>query len=164
MQDRKLLKKLWIAGLLLFPTLFMKPTKDRWIIFLFNAFLNTYIDNYLVVTGRLKYPHRLKKVIKFSNGSVLYDSLLCPLVTTWYYMATRKVKNSSEFLLKTILFVLPQLIFELILEKYTKIIKYKNGWKWYHSFFTIALIKILARGFMELINKISRLNSVARLH
>ncbi|MDP4083710.1 MAG: CBO0543 family protein [Bacillota bacterium] len=159
MTDRKLLKLLWSVGLFLAPTLFMRPTKDRWIVFLFNAFLNTYIDNYLVASKRLKYPNRLKSVKKLSNGSVLYDSLLCPLMTTWYYIATRHVKKISKFLFITFLFVLPQLIFELLLEKYTEIIKYKKGWKWYHSFFTISFIKIFVRGFIQMINKASQINS-----
>jgi hypothetical protein len=158
MSDRKILRMLWIFGLFLMPTLMMKPMKDRWIIFLLNSVLNNKIDHYLVTTNRLSYPHRLKQARKFSKGSILYDNLLCPLVTTWYYTSTKKYKNISDFLIKTLLFVLPQLIFEVVLEKYTKIIKYKKDWKWYHSFVTIAFIKLFVRGFMQFINKVSRTN------
>ncbi|MDQ0200786.1 hypothetical protein [Neobacillus ginsengisoli] len=83
MLERRILKRLWLIGLALLPTLFKKPIKDRWIVFLLNGSLNQYLDDYLVSTNRIKYPIRLKNVPFLTKGSVLYDSLLCPLVTTW---------------------------------------------------------------------------------
>lgn len=152
MLERKILKSLWILGLMLFPTLFKKPIKERWIVFLFNSLINVYLDNYLVNTKRLQYPVRVKNAGLFTKGSILYDNLLCPIVTVWYCQATKNTKKVSEFLLKTFLYVLPQTVVEIVLEKYTNLIDYKNGWKWYHTFGAISLVKLMIRGFIGLIN------------
>ena len=152
MSERNILKFLWILGLIIFPTLFMKPIKERWIVFLLNSTLNQYLNNFLVSTNKLVYPVRIKNEKLYTQGSILYDSVLCPIVTVWYHQATKKPKGVFDFLMKTIIFVSPQIIVEILLEKYTKLIKYKNGWKWYHSFGAVALIKMFVRGFIELVN------------
>lgn len=152
MLERKILKLLWILGFLIFPTLFKKPIKERWIIFLLNSVFNQYLDNYLVQTNRLAYPVRIKNAHYFTKGSILYDTVLCPIVTVWYHQATKNTKNILEFIIKTIIYVSPQIIIEIIFEKYTNLVKYKNGWKWYHSFGAVAFIKVIIRTFVELIN------------
>ncbi|WP_419888330.1 CBO0543 family protein [Neobacillus niacini] len=151
MLERKILKYLWILGIILFSTIFRKPIRERWIVFLFNSVLNIYLDNYLVHTKRLKYPVRVKHAGLFTRGSILYDNLLCPIVTLWYCQSTKNTKKISEFLFKTFLYVLPQTVIEIILEKYTDLIEYKKGWKWYHTFGAIAAVKMLVRGFIQLI-------------
>jgi hypothetical protein len=157
MLEKKILKLLWILGLILFPaTLFKHPIKERWIVFLLNGVLNQFLDNYLVSTKRIKYPIRIKNAHKFTKGSILYDTLLCPLVTVWYHQATKQPKHIGEFIFKSIIFVLPQISIEIILEKYTKLINYKNGWKWFHSFGAIMLIKLFVRGFIEILNRSSK--------
>ncbi|MDQ6596402.1 hypothetical protein E2K98_29765 [Bacillus salipaludis] len=156
MTDRKILKFLWLLGLvLLFPTLLKKPIKEQLIIFLLSSFFNTPLDNYLVSKDRLEYPVRLKNERKFTKGSFLYDSILCPLITVWYYQSTQKTKKLSEIILKTFLFTTPQVILEALMERFTRTINYKKGWKWYHSFIGIFLLKLYIRGFVGLINLIS---------
>lgn len=151
MLERKILKYLWILGIIIFSTLFRKPIRERWIVFLFNSLLNIYLDNYLVNTKRLKYPVREKHAGLFTSGSILYDNLLCPIVTVWYCQSTKNTKKISEFLIKTFLYVLPQTVAEIFLEKYTDLIEYKKGWKWYHTFGAITAVKVLIRGMIELI-------------
>lgn len=147
MSDKKILKFLWISGLvLLFPTLLTKSIKEQLIVYLLSSYFNTPLDNYLVSKNRLEYPVGLKNERKFTKGSFLYDSILCPLLTVWYYQSTQKTKKLSGILFKTFLFTTPQVILEASLERFTRTIKYKKGWKWYHSFIGIFLIKLFIRG------------------
>ena len=158
MGDKKILKFLWGLGLgLLLPTLLKKPIKEQLIIFLLSSFFNTPLDNYLVSTNRIEYPVRLKNEKKFTKGSFLYDSILCPLLTVWYYQSTQKTKKIGEIFFKTFLFTTPQVILEVTMERFTRTIKYKKGWKWYHSYIGIFSIKLFIRTLVGSINYISKI-------
>jgi hypothetical protein len=157
MTDKKLLRFLWILGLvLLFPTLLKKPIKERVLIFLLSSSFNQPLDNLAVSTNRITYPVRLKNEGKFTKGRFLYDNLLCPLITVWFYESSRHTKKLSELLLKTFLFSTPQVILEATFERFTRTIKYKKGWKWYHSFISIYLIKLFIWALVQLLNVCSK--------
>jgi hypothetical protein len=137
------------AGIGLLPILLKKPGPKKWaVIHASNAVASQLMDGYLVKTKRLEYPVRFFP--KVLNTEFVYDYLLCPLITVLYCQSTYNA-SLLNIAAQGLLFAIPQTAIEYAAEKNTKIVKYKKGWTWVHSFVGIVATKYLFRGLFELI-------------
>lgn len=145
-RDQLILRGLLVVGLGILPVIFRKPPLKDWLlVYLWNAVSNIIIDHCIVSTRIVKYPVRL--LPKKFKSNVLFDFLLYPAVTVVYNQQTKDDKFITS-LYKLLMFVVPMTIIEQIAEKNTKLIKFKKGWKWYHSFVSLYIKSLLDRLWM----------------
>lgn len=148
--EKSVLKVLLIFGVGSFFNLIRKPPMKDWLlIFFFKSYIATFIDNLAVRKGYLKYPVNLFKTF---DVSVLFSYLIFPVSCVYFNQIT---KNSSikGILLKCLLFSAPSALVEHLLERKTKLIKYKKSWTSLHSFGSIAITFLMARFLMAIIRK-----------
>lgn len=50
---------------------------------------------------------------------------------------------------KLFLWGIPQGAYEILLERKTNSLRFKRGYKWYHSLFLVFIVKILSRVVLE---------------
>lgn len=68
---------------------------------------------------------------------MLFDYILFPITCVFYNQLTKDFRI-IQCLLKVLYFSIPMTIAELWLEKNTRIIKYKNGWNWTTTFYSLS--------------------------
>jgi hypothetical protein len=61
-----------------------------------------------------------------------------------------------KVLYKIVLFTIPMFFIELWAEKRTKLIEWKTGWMWYHTFTSVTLKSYLNRMLIGWIRKIEK--------
>lgn len=153
MNNRFEIRALWvllIIGIVLTPLSIKGKNYKKWLIaFFLNAYNNTFIASAIAKKGYLSYPVRF--LPNLYTSSVIYDFLLCSLVTVWYCRSTVG-DNWKKALAKVWLFVIPQVVTEALLEKNTKLIKYAKGWNWLTSLVTIAVAKLGIRTFLVMLD------------
>nr|WP_139189523.1 CBO0543 family protein [Evansella caseinilytica] len=152
--ERKILKVLIIIGLILTPLSFIGKNFKNWmIVFLLNSYANIFSAPVLQKKGYLRYPTRL--LPKYYQSSIIYDYCLCSLMTLWLCRTTANDtwKGWKKLVLKIISFIIPQVIFESWLERNTKLVSYKKGWTWLHSFITMFTLKFSIRNLIYLLDK-----------
>ncbi|MFV8830085.1 CBO0543 family protein [Alkalihalobacterium sp. APHAB7] len=156
MNEKKFLNYMFYFGILAIPFVFFrkKPLKDWVIVYFIVGFVSGIIDNILVTRGKLKYP--VKKFKNYFLVSCTFDFVLCPLLNVIYNQATYK-NNAWQSFLKLFLFITPMSLFETWLEKNTNLIKWKNGWKWYHTYISIFTKYLSVRIIMAIIRYFSNL-------
>lgn len=158
MKEKKIL---WIAtgiSLLLIPTLNKKPSIKYWsLLFLLFGFINHGLDQFLVSRKYITYPIRFAP--KLFKIQLIYDYFICPYISIWLCQTTYKSKLRS-IIGVSFLFTIPQMLLELWALKKTKLIKYNNNWTLKHTFVAILLVKLLARGILELVKKLSSIKNV----
>jgi hypothetical protein len=151
LKERQILKFSLILGLFFLPILFRKPSFKIWsTIYLTNGIVSHLTDRALVAQKKLSYPVRL--VPKLTKNSLVYDYIICPLISVAYCQATNHSKPLG-ILGKGILFALPQVAIEYLAERKTKLIRYKNGWTVLHSYIGILVVKLTFRGLFGLLKK-----------
>jgi hypothetical protein len=151
-----LLRSLFVLGIIsFFPLIRKKPAKqmNEWIIIFFiKSYISSFLDTIVNKKGFVSYPVRLFKIF---NISVLFNYILFPLTCVYYNQLT---KNSSlqGILTKSLYFSVPMAFFEDILEKNTKLVKYKNGWNSFISFFSITVTFLFVRGVISVIRFLNK--------
>lgn len=160
--DQWILRGLFVFGISLFAFLLRRPPiKDWLLVFLMNAVTNGIIDKVLVFYRILEYPTRVFP--KIFHIHTLFDYLLYPTVTVAYNQLTAKDKPIIIFF-KLFLFTIPIILIETWAKKNTGLIKYKKGWRWYHSFISLSLKTLLTRGWMEWIRRMDDKQKLAKAH
>ena len=154
------MSKLFLRAFVLFGLLFLpfafkkKPIKDWLIVYLSTALLSALLDHILVGKKLLAYPVRVfSKDFKYH---IVFDLLLCPLVSVFYNQLTYNEKSIVKIMGKQFLFTIPQLIIEILSGKYLNMVKWLNGWRWYHTFISMNAKYLAIRGFIQITRKISR--------
>ncbi|WP_345774222.1 CBO0543 family protein [Cytobacillus sp. S13-E01] len=143
-KDKSILVSTWIISLLLW-LLFVPREKFReaQVSFLFKHII-TWLFGLLVVKFNLiEYPVRFfKRVNKtsFTFEYMVYPTL-CALFNLYYPDRKNNFIKGLYYILHSSLIT----VFEVYAVKYTKLIRYKNGWKWYWSFTTIMLTYYVSR-------------------
>lgn len=151
--EGNLIKFLYAFGIGLFIYLIKKPlSKDRLLVFFIKSYFASIVDHIVVKKRFIKYPNR--KPSLFST-SVLFDYLLFPITCVFYNQLT-KDSRIIHCLIKILYFSVPMTIAELWLEKKTQLIKYKNGWNWKFTFFSVSASFLFVRLSMFLIRKLFR--------
>jgi hypothetical protein len=129
--------------LAIIPVLFRKPpVKDWLLIYLFDALSNGIADRFLVAHNFVSYPIRLLPSVFKTH--ILFDYLIHPTYAVLFNQFTQKDRPFTTFL-KLILLLVPLSIFEFWAAKYTNLINWKAGWKWYYSFVTLTLKSLFTR-------------------
>ncbi|MBM7660350.1 hypothetical protein JOC85_001117 [Bacillus mesophilus] len=136
-----------VSSILSFPTLFKHPSYKLWIpFFIWNGFVNVLFNSYLVKTNKVTYPIRfMPKILKIN---IVYDVLICPYLSIWYCQSTYNDKLPT-MIKKLFLWGIPQGAYEILLERKTNSLRFKRGYKWYHSLFLVFIVKILSRVVLE---------------
>ena len=153
--DEKFLQwSLVINLLLVLPVICRKPPiKDGLLVYLYNAVTNGIIDSVLSTCKIVHYPVRfLPKIFK---THILFDFLLYPTMTVIFNQMTKKDKPFVIFN-KLLLFTIPMLLVEWWAVRKTKLIEWKKGWKWYHTFISVTLKSLLTRLFIGAVRKIDK--------
>ncbi|WP_025027874.1 CBO0543 family protein [Caldalkalibacillus mannanilyticus] len=142
-----------IIGLVLLPFAIVKRSFKDWVIVYLVSFIgNFFADKYLVSKGYLKYPIKLFRKYKIH---LPFDYIHYPLLLLYYNQWTLNSKPIGIFA-KLMPFVIPQTIIETIAAKKTKLITWKKGWTWYHSFISLMSKFLLCRGIIALIRVINK--------
>lgn len=148
MHERNILKLSLSLGLAMMPMVIRRSHFKIWsAIYIANAVTSHIMDRFLVDAKRLKYPVRLApKIFKIN---IVYDYFICPLLSVLYCQSSYKSKLLSA-IIQGFLFAVPQVAIEYSAERKTKLIKYMNGWTWFHSYLGILAVKLTYRGLLEL--------------
>lgn len=148
-----LLNIITIIGVVLLPFAIVKRSFKDWVIVYLVSFIgNHFADSYLVTKGYIKYKNKIFKNIKIH---LPFDYIHYPLLLLYYNQWTLNSRPIGVFL-KAIILTTPQIILEILAEKKTKLIKWKKGWRWYHSFLSMVLKLIICRSIIAIIRIINR--------
>jgi len=125
---------------------FTKPPRKDWMLaYLFNAASNLAIDKLVVKKQLIEYPVRfLPRIFK---THLLFDLFFYPTVTIIYNQMTYRDKPLNQ-LFKVFLLSIPLVLIEAWANANSKLIKWKNGWSWYHTFLGITIKSLITRGFV----------------
>lgn len=148
------LRLLLLGGISSLPFLFKKPPLKDWLlIYSLTAVISGIVDTILISKKYLEYPVRL--LPNFFKIHFVFDFVLCPIIMVWYAQLTYKDKL-PKIILKLLPFTTIHIIIESIAEKNTHLIKWKNGWHWYHSFITMTIKYLGIRLLIHLVTIISK--------
>jgi hypothetical protein len=126
--QKTLLKVFLVIGILLLPFAFKREkVKDWLLVFFLKGYISSFVAQLVVRNKNISYPIRL--LPSFLNISVVFDYLLFPLLCVFYNRTSLFSKPIYVFI-QSLLYSMPMTILEVILEKYTDLIKYKNNWNW----------------------------------
>jgi hypothetical protein len=151
--QRVFLRILFGLGLVLFPFAFKRAKLKDWLlIFFLKGYLSSLIDQVVVNMNQISYPIRLKP--KYFKISILFDYLLFPLLCVFYNRTSAK-SNIISIIIQPFVYSLPMTIFEVIIEKYTRLVKYKNKWNWMITYLTLVSTFLFVRGFMAVVRKVN---------
>jgi hypothetical protein len=138
---------LLILSIGILPVLFKRPSKKEWLlVFSFNGITNIILDKW-VTKNFISYPTRLLPSI--FNIHILYDALLYPMVSVIYNQWTSKDKP-IVIVCKLLFFSVPLTIFEFLTERKTGLIKWSNGWQWYHTLLSVSLKSLFTRSVVAI--------------
>ncbi|WP_428907965.1 CBO0543 family protein [Niallia sp. Krafla_26] len=153
--QKLVLRLFMLIGIVLLPVAFKKKTVKDWIIvFLLTALISAIVDHVLVQKKFLTYPVRI-----FPNSfkyHLVFDLLLCPLVSVFYNQFTYKDKSILRILRKQLCFTIPQLLIEVLAGKYLNMVRWHKGWKWYHTFINMNIKYLTIRALMGFIRRVSK--------
>ncbi|MEH7109610.1 CBO0543 family protein [Bacillus sp. JJ1764] len=152
--EKKLLNLLSIVCIVSFPFLFKgSKMRENLVIFFSKGILSTLIDAYVVGTNRLEYPVRpLPKIFK---TNILYDMMFFPILSVIWVKITYNNKLGL-ILLKSLIFSVPMSIGQYILEKNTRLFKWKK-WSPFHTFISVNFTLFTIRGLVGLLKKLDKL-------
>jgi hypothetical protein len=145
----KILRGLFLFGILAFFQLIRKPPMKDWVIvFLLKSYLATFIDTIVVRNGFIKYPVNL---FKSFDISVIFSYLLFPITCVYFNQLTKNSRFTGVLMTCTA-FSLPMAIVEHFLERKTNLIDYKKNWNWIYSLISIFITFIGVRSLYKLIS------------
>jgi len=152
--ERRFLKCITVIFLGSLPFVLKKtPIKDSLLVLCMNGYTNAIVDRFLVNRQILQYPIRF--ILKEFKSNVLFDFLCLPTVSLWLYHLTKN-DNPFKIVYKIVLTISSLFLVELWAEKYTKLIKWKKGWKWYYSLFSLNVRVLFSRLVIAIINIIEK--------
>ncbi|CAM4269832.1 CBO0543 family protein [Paenibacillus tarimensis] len=133
-------------GLLVYA--FRRPPRKDWMLaYLFNAASNMAIDNVVVNKGYIEYPVRLFP--KIFETHLLFNLFYYPTATILYNQMTYRDKPLHQ-LYKVFIFSVPLVFIEAWANANTKLVKWKKGWRWYHTFLGITIKSLITRWIVQL--------------
>jgi len=154
--EMKFLYALLILSIGILPVLMKRSPKKDWLFaYMFNAITNIILDKWVTVNF-IWYPARL--LPKIFNIHILYDALLYPMVTVIYNQLTSKDKPIA-IVYKLLFFTVPLTVFEFWAEQKTGLIKWSNGWRWYHTFLSVSFKSLITRGLVSIFRRYMRKNT-----
>lgn len=148
--EKSLIKLLYFFGVASFFYFIRKPLAKDWLlVFFIKSYYASLVDKLVVNKGYVQYPTRFPKQV---NTSLLFDYLLFPITCVFYNQLT-KDSRILQSLLKVLYFSVPMTITELWLEKNTQLVKYKKGWNWKTTFYSLTFSFLFVRFLMSVIRR-----------
>jgi len=146
----------------LLPFLMKKPPRRDWIFaYFWNAATNILLDKIAVKRGWVAYPTRL--LPRLFSIHILFDTLLYPTATVIYNQMTRTDKPFAV-VGKVFLFAIPLTVIEVWADRYTGLIRWGKGWKWYHSLLSVSAKSLWTRSAVAMFSRwLNRRNADAKL-
>ncbi|RYG73506.1 hypothetical protein EU245_06420 [Lentibacillus lipolyticus] len=145
-----LLWMFFITGIVLFIRFAKKYPLQEWLIcYLLAAHLAIFLGQLVVSYELLYYPVKLFPQFR---SSVLYEYLLLPIMSVYYYYQTSSNSSMFRMLRVALLISGTSTVFEVVLEKNTDLIHYIQ-WHWYYSLISIFLFLLAIRFLMKQIVK-----------
>lgn len=155
LKERLILIFFYALGIILFPNIILKkPKKDRLIVFFLTGFTANLLDEFMINKKRVKYPVRTFK--RFTQKSILFDYLIFPMICTIYTKTTARSKTLQTIGIAA-LFSMGITLFELLLEKKTKLIKWIR-WSAAHNFISLTFYFLMSNAVIGGINKLGKLD------
>lgn len=149
--EGKLIKTLYFFGIASFIYFIKKPLSKDWLlVFFIKSYFTSMVDQIVVKRKLIEYPSRSPS---FFSTSFLFDYLLFPMTCVFYNQLTKDSRIINT-IIKVFYFSIPMTIVELWLERNTKLVKYKKGWNWKTTFFSVSASFLLVRFSMFLIRKL----------
>ena len=151
--QKNLLRIIFGIGIFLIPFAFKREKLKDWLlIFFVKGYISSLINQIIVKKKHIVYPVRFMS--KYFDLSILFDYFLFPLLCVFFNRTSEK-SNLLSIFVQTFLYSTPMTVLEVFLEKYTKLIKYKKGWNWVITYFTLVVTFLFVRGFITIIRKLS---------
>ncbi|MBM7660349.1 hypothetical protein JOC85_001116 [Bacillus mesophilus] len=152
MQKKLLFLFLGIAFILL-PFAFKRERLKEWLlVFFLKGYVSSFIGKLVVKNKHISYPIRFMP--KYFNSSILFEYLLFPLLCVFYNRTSLQSKPVS-IILQSLLYSTPMTIIEVLLERYTDLIKYKRKWNWVITYVTLVITFLAVRMFMYVTRKLN---------
>ncbi|WP_338452607.1 CBO0543 family protein [Niallia oryzisoli] len=127
--------------------------RENLLIFFSKGVLATLIDAYVVATKKVEYP--VRPFPKIFKTNIIYDVLFFPILSVIWV----KISYNDKFrkiLLKSLIFSVPMSIGQWVMERNTRLFKWKN-WSPLHTFGSVNFTLFTIRGFVGLLKKIDKL-------
>ncbi|WP_207952944.1 CBO0543 family protein [Paenibacillus agricola] len=141
--ERILLKLLFTGCLASIPFIFKrKHLLMSLTIFFAKGVLSTSIDSIFIKRNQISYP--VRPFPKIFDTNILYDLLFYPLLSVIWVKCTYHTRFSVT-LLRSLYFSVPMTIAQWIMEKKTKLFKWKS-WSAFHTFASINFTLFTIRG------------------
>lgn len=154
--EKFILRVLALLGFALVVKVIRKDSLRDWvIIFLLKGFLASFIDAIMTNKNLIKYPVRFMP--QYFRINILFDYLLFPIMCVLFNQMTFQ-KSPKAILLISFILTIPMTAVEVILESKTKLITFKNGWKWYYTFISETLAFLFSRVFIAFVRKQARIS------
>lgn len=115
-------------------------------VFLFQCLLTWMLGLMVVEAGLIDYP--VREFVKAARTSFLYEYLAYPTVAVYFNLYYPKGKSILWQIGYYVAFSLGLTIPEVIIEKYTLLIKYEH-WAWYGTFSALTATLFLSRRFYK---------------
>nr|WP_315989488.1 CBO0543 family protein [Desulforamulus aquiferis] len=127
----------WIILILLLILLVPRDKiRDAQVIFLSKQLLTWFFGLLVVEKGLIKYPVRLFP--KANRTSFTFEFFAYPTICIFFNLYYPYGQDVGKQLLHYVYYTSGITVFEIILEKYTNLIKYIN-WKWYWTWLTLLI-------------------------
>ena len=119
--------------------------REAWLIFLFKQLITWITGLYVVQKKWIEYPARLF-FAQASSSSFEFEFIVYPILCVYFNLYYPQKGSSFIKMKHYIVFCSGITVFEVILEKYTMLIKY-TGWTWYWTWITLFVTFYISRTF-----------------
>lgn len=151
---QKLLLKIFLGiGILLLPFAFKREKLKDWLlIFFLKGYISSFFARIVVRNKQISYPIRIMP--KFFDISIVFDYLLFPILCV-FYNRTSLTSKFGSIIVQSLLYSTPMTVIEILLERYTDLIKYKKKWNWLITYSTLIITFLAVRGFIAIARKMN---------
>lgn len=152
--ERSIIVLAWIISIFLLKVFVPKNKKrEAWLILLFMQTFNWFFGLVVVEFDLIKYPLILFEATEKANRtSFLFEFMAFPVLSVIFTLYLPKGKTWHWRSLYYIAYTAFITLFEVILEKYTDLIKYIH-WTWYYTFGTVLMAFYICTFFNNWYNK-----------
>lgn len=128
-----------LCMLLLIKLVPREKAREAWVLFLFLQVLTWPAGLFIVEMGWIEYPVQLfPHANDYNKTSFEFEFFIFPLVSIIFSLHYPKNRTKKASFLYYLSFVGIFTAIEVLLEKYTNLVKY-HGWHWYWSYITMTL-------------------------
>jgi hypothetical protein len=150
-----ILYSIWSVTIFLLILIPKDRRKEASIAFLYQHFITWFIGLLVVEWHLIEYPVRL--LASVNKTSFTFEFFVYPVISSFFALYYPNNRSLLIRLFYIAIFTSSLIIPEVIIEKYTDLLKYIH-WEWYYSwlsvFFTLSLLRFFMKWFFK--NSINR--------